>query len=173
MKRAISILALVAFAAVACQPSSAEAKGGKSSGGNRAAAPKTTTAVLTKNGTANKANKFGLGSNVEPGYFKKPVYGHGPVNPPKFPVTFGGNPPRQTTPITFGGNPQRGPSHGCGDHNGDCHHGDCYGHDCHRHDCHRCHDCMWWGQICFGDMFGSYNGDCDDCSGDCDFDFCQ
>ena len=161
MKRQISIVALIAAALIACQAGLAEAKA------VRAPSHKpTTTGVKLPTGNIDP------GYGVKPGQLKTASGGFNinnvngapiPTQPPRLPPRF----PAPTNPVTWGGNPPRAPTTGCGDKCG-CHHDGCYGHD---H--HRCHDSMWWGQMCFGDMFGGYNGDCDDCYGDCDSDFCQ
>jgi hypothetical protein len=175
MKRQISIVALIAAALIACQATSAQAKP------TRAPAHKpTTTGVKLPSGNIdpgygvkpgqlkNSGGIFGTQPVTSQPISKQPPVFTGPLTKPTAPIVF---PPRlptpPPTPVTWGGNPPRAPTHGCGDKCG-CHHGDCYSHD-HRH----CHDSMWWGQMCFGDMFGNNSGDCDDFSGDCDSDICQ
>jgi hypothetical protein len=156
MNRSFSVVALVAFALVAFQTVSAEAKGPKAQGSSHVV---TNANTITKRGTPTKVNQLGSG-DIDPGYFKKPIrqlppgeLGHGPVIPPSAP----------TPPITFGGNPPRAPSHDCGKHNGEyCHHG--FDH---------CRGFMWFGDMCLGDGFNVYFGDsCDDGCGDSDFDSC-
>jgi hypothetical protein len=157
MNRSFSVAALLAFAFVAFQTVSAEAKGPKGQGSNRVASNANT---IARGGTPKKVNQLGSG-NIDPGYFKKPIgqlppgeLGHGPVVPPKTP----------TPPITFGGNPPRAPSHDCDKHHGDyCHHG--FDH---------CHGFMCFGDMYLADWFNVYFGDSgDDGYGDCDFDSCQ
>ncbi len=163
MNRSFSLAALLAFAFVAFQAVSAEAKGPKAQGSSHAVAH--TNTVIAKGGTPKKVNQLRSG-NIDPGYFKKPVgqlppgvvsglkngeLGHGPVVPP--------SPP--TPVITFGGNPPRAPSHDCEKHHGEyCHHGfdHCRGS---------------FGDTCFGDWFNIYlGGSCDDGYVDSDFDSC-
>ncbi len=168
MKRAFSILTLVAAATIALRAASADAKGMPA--GNRAVPSKVNNAIIAKGATATKMSNLknsgaltglGHGPVVPPSRQTPPITFGG--NPPRQtpPITFGGNPPRQTPPITFGGNPPRAPSRGC-DHDG------CYSHN-HRY----CNDMMWRGEICLGGLLCNFYGDCDNDSADYDFDFCQ
>jgi len=166
MKRQTSLVALTAAALLACQAVSAEAKP------TRAPSHKSTTTSGVKVPTG----------NIDPGYGVKPGqlktgsgFNINNVNgAPALPTQTGiGNRPTghgpvvlPTNPVTWGGNPPRAPTTGCGDKCGN-HDGDC----CH-HDCHHRHDRMWWSRMCFENMSGGYYGDCDDCYGDCDSDFC-